>query len=257
MNSKKSIIVSTSFGLGLLIFLFLIISPSIKLYFTYKTQFNKFMLEFSKSYNEADVPTIKLSPNEIRANNDIPFTKVIQGNAQSNESFSIFIDTRQEPDMSYIDKVKENTFGVIIYRENIIIHSVQSNKSPVTIPIKEVFSKLKIKKEIIIDKKFIDNLATKFGNIIFIIILIGSAIIDACLKLLLFIVIALIYSGKAKICGGGHYSLAIWAQVPPTIFQLVMPTKFSGCCSCGIYLIILIISVIVMEKQLVPEKAEE
>lgn len=249
---KKSIIVDTPFFPGLIIFLILITLPSLKTLIPLGKNYETIKTAILDAYKNTEIPDIDFIEGEVRSNNDLPFkTKFASKNNQGD--FYIGIDTGITPNTETKEWIKSGAGGIAIFRKEALIYAASQNKETIinydNLPIKTNFS---------LNADFINNLLTKFKSI-FIIALLAFVFLGHFLgKIILWGIVALIYSGKAKIAGGGNYSLALWSLVPPTIFQVFMSfIPAFACCGFIIYYIVWVITFITLEKKLVPIPVEE
>lgn len=239
---KKPLIISTPFSFGLILFFILVSFPSFQFYDFLKEPYNTFISQITLLYREQNIPAIHYNNFEVRSNNDLLFEKIIKGKTE-NESFYVYIHTSKEPDITLPEKIKHDNGGLIIYRNKAILYNTQKNQETTFF-----YTQSKYNGSFTLDDKLIEKLSSKFGKIIFYGVV---SFIFMCFfigKFLCFIIIAMLYANKAKILNeGGNYSFALWTLVPPTAFQIIFPVfSKAGCCICGAYYIILIISVLIM-----------
>ncbi len=241
----KNIMVSTSFLLGTIIFLILSALPTAQLYLNIKDIYAEICSKIPDLYNKMNIPAITYSNYEARSNNDELFQKEIKGENNSG-IYYFFIDTSEHPDLSLKEKISQNLGGCIIYRDRIVFNDNKNNRY-----FDKTYKELNINIDLDVTKESVTQFLLKFNNVLLIILISLAFICYFLIKLFWWLVIAFIYSGKAKLCGGGNYSLALWALVPSTVSQLFLPIYGKlGCCSCGVNFIVLVISIIVLEKNL-------
>jgi hypothetical protein len=249
-ENKKSLIVSTSFLPGLFIFLLLITMPAIRFYQIAKAPFESFIRELSVSYSKLNIPSITYDNHEARSNNDKPYNAVYK-DPKNNREFLVFIDTSKNPEKSYVEKIKKADGGLVLYRDRIVLYS--SEKSQET---NFLFSNIQPDFRLCLDQAFVDRFSSGLGKIIFFGVICVVLLFHAAGKLFWFLILSLYFSGRARLHGGGNYSLSLWILVPPTIYQTLF-YEFKPCCGCGIYFIIMIISAILMDKELEQVKVED
>ena len=248
-RNKRSFIISTPFFLGLLLFLLLALLPTLRFYQWAKVPFDAFIKELPESYKKSGFPSIIYENHTLRSDNDLPYHTEFHGD-KPGEVFSLYMDTREKPDLTLADKIPKGESGAVFYRDGMTYLSGNGEKK--SFEYKNFEPNLKFT----LDQAFVEKFSSGLGNFLFL-CLMGSIFLWYLTgKLVFWGILSLYYSGAAKATGGGNYSLALWTLVPPTLFQTVF-YGFNSCCGCGAYYMILIISALIMGKALKADSPKE
>jgi hypothetical protein len=249
---KKSIVVSTPFSMGIVVFLLLVLLPTARFYTLVKQPFEEITRKLPEIYREQGIPPIHYRDHELHCDQERPFHKRIRGQGDG-ESFDIYIDTRTNPEPGLDEKIRDGAGGMVVYRDRLVFYNVRKRQETV-LPLDQV----KLNRDFTIDEALVKNMAGALGKTVFWVLISGVFLVYLAGKTLFWLLIALIYSGKARLAGGGNYSLALWCLVPPTLFQVFFPAfGGGGCCSCGVYYIILLVTTLILEKKLVPARMQD
>ncbi len=245
---KKSIIVSTNWFLGIIIFILLVLIPTVKVFIAINNPYNVFLDELPDLYKKLDIPAIELKDGVLNSNDGKLFFKSIKSqDAKEETAFKLFIDTSDIPDSTLPGKIRTRSGGFIIYKDHLVYFDPNKQKEQL-IPLDKLPKNLKIT----LDDKLIKDLSNKYKHLVLYLIIASFFIFYFVAKLFWWGVISLIYADRAKSCGGGNCSLAVWSLVIPTVFQSLVPAKGPCCCfSCATYYILLFASVYFMRGKLV------
>lgn len=246
---KRSIIVSTPFSLGIIVFLFLVLLPTIRFYSAVKDPFREVARKLPEMYREQGIPPIHYRNHELHCPQEHPFYKRIHGENE-NESFDLYIDTRENPEPGLEQKIRNGVGGMVVYRNRLVFYNTRKHQETV-FPLEQI----KWDREFTIDETLVKNFAGTLGKTVFWVMVAAVFLYHLAGKTVFWLLVALIYSGRARLAGGGNYSLALWCLVPPTLFQVFSPSL--GCCGCGVYFLILLVTALILEKRLVPAKVDD
>ena len=240
-------IVNTPFLPAFGIFLLLILALTLSFFFHFKKPFSDAIKSFPEAYRNAGIPSITYQNGTAQSNGNKPFIKEISAQASPLPVLFI-IDTADASDPALEEKLKNSYYGLLIQKHQAILYSGQ-NKQSAPIPYPQSLN-------VTLDDEFMETLVNKAGFLLFLVATFFAAIFHTSGKLFQWGILSLYFSGKAKRCGGGQYSLATWILVPPTVVQVLFYAVDKPCCSCGLYFILLIVCAIWFDKQLIPPKTE-
>ncbi|MBN2143075.1 MAG: DUF1189 family protein [Candidatus Aureabacteria bacterium] len=230
----------------------LVLLPTVAFYFSTGSTFDLILTKILEVYREMDIPPITVKNGEVRTPGDQTFGKIIN-ESNPNDSFAFYIDTRSNPDPSLDQKIRKGGGGMILYRDRLFVYNGKTSEER-TISFKQLQGV-----NWTLDRQWIERMYQRFGKFLFLFLAVFMAVYRAMGKLIQWLLIAWYFSSKKKSGKEMFYSLALWSLVPATLFQTVIMGRFADpcCCGCGFYFIVLILTVLGIEKYLLDVPKEK
>jgi len=215
-----------------------------------KPEFNRLSLQLNQALKDADFPPIIFEGQKAYCNNGEPFMNTYQ--LEEGQSITLAIDTSTDTNEEMITEVRK-TGGIALFQDKRVFSEPGGRKEQ-TIVFSEIGFDLNFK----IDKESLSQWGEKGVGMLLLGVTGGLLLFLALWNLALWGTLSIIFSGKARECGGGNSSLALWILAPPTLFlTLLLPAGAGGCMACMGYFIALILSAVFMQRVLVPVPVED